>query len=177
VYYRWLGERTTIRFLDLQSFFLYSFTLGVNRFSSILLDPADIADLHLIPSEEILSRHFPIRGPEWLTNAANAEMRSVEDVFCDFQNELLVPIGKTPSADNRLFPDAFAGALLWAYFGGIYWLEECVDQICNCISLAGTLDDYGVARYQVKKTMQLIENEDIQRVLALRDVYRREQED
>ena len=178
-YYRSVEERhVPIRLPDIQSFFLYSFTLGVNSLPYLLSLPDEIeqppADVNeLIPSDEVLARQFTIRGPEWLCAAANREMPSVENVFCAFQNDVLLPMAKSPQLDHRLLADAIATSFLWSFFGGTYWLKEVVLEICECIEMTGgRTDESGTAVYQVKKSMQMIDNEHIERVLKASDIFR-----
>jgi|GEM_PF-2202548 len=160
------ARKTNIKLPDVQSFFLYSFTLGINQFAIGLRRPGDVYDPKPFSAEDVLSRRFPIRGPEWVCNTANMEMYSVENAFCDLQNEILVPTAKGSPSDYALLSDIIAGSFLWSFFAGIYWLNEAVEEIRGCLSLTGGITDgSGVAMYQVKKSMQLIGDEDIERVM------------
>jgi hypothetical protein len=170
-YYDLIREKDLpIRFPDLQSYFLYSFTKGINLFWTAGVCPKDSTVVTPIRPDDILDRRFPILGPEWLCDAANREMPSVENVFCDFQNELLVPVGqRSPDAnfDRRLLADAVAGAFLWAFVGGSSWMREIVVSIKECLdSRGGDLDPSGFALYPVKKSMQLISDDEIIRIMA-----------
>lgn len=171
-YYAQIPQGGQIRLPDVQSYFLYSFTLGVNLFAPTLANPAHLVDPHLLPPNDILERRFPIRGPEWLCNAANAEMPSVENVFCDFQNKMLIPLAKAPSVNSRFLADTIAGAFLWAYFGGIYWLKEAVEEITKSVSMWRVLEPAKTAVYPVKKSMQLIDSDGITRVLTASAIFK-----
>jgi hypothetical protein len=165
-------EAIRIRFPDVQSFFLYSFTRGVNLFTPYLADPEDLSDVHPISVDEIIGRRFPIYGPDWVCLAANREMPSLENVFCDFQDNVLVPVGRSSSsASGRLTADVIAGIFLWGYFGGTYWLKEAVREIAEPYSLFGgeTRAEVG-AVCQVKRSMQFIGGEDLKRVLSFAPV-------
>jgi hypothetical protein len=172
-YYHTLSQRNVpIRLPDIQSFFLYSFTLGINKFSFLLMDPTDVPNSRQIPSTEILNRHFPIRGPQWLCNAVNKEMPYLENVFCDFQDDLLKPIMKSSPVNHRLLADAIAGSFLWAFFGGSYWFNEAIDQLCRSISLSeGQINESGRVSFQIKKSMEVVEKDDIKRVVDLSSIY------
>lgn len=173
-YYETLSQRNVpIRFPDIQSFFLYSFTSGINLSSFLLMDPRDIPSFSQISSADILKRNFPIRGPAWLCNAINVEIPFVENVFCDFQDEILMPIFQKSPVDDRFAADAIAGAMLWAFFGGTFWLKECVMEVCESFfRLNKDMASSEKAMYQVKKTTQLISKKDIDRALANYDTYK-----
>jgi hypothetical protein len=159
----------SIRFPDLQSYFLYAFTLGVNKFSWVLLDPKDLPEVVPPVGEEILARHFPVNGPRWLTDAMNSEMPYLENVFCDFQDKILVPIGRD-SGDARLFADVFAGSLLWAYWGGKYWFREVIAQISGASRFASSPRQMeGV--HQVKRRMLFVDEEECAKALAAQDLF------
>ena len=95
-YYESLSERkVNIRLPDIQSFFLFSLTLGINYFAIALRKPGDIYDPQPFSLSDVLNWRFPIGGPEWVCSAANREMPYVADVFCDFQDEILKPMGES----------------------------------------------------------------------------------
>lgn len=172
MYYNSLTKQNPdVELIDIQSFFLYSFTAGLCMHSDALMDPQDLPGPRRISLEDILNRHFPIRGPEWLCNAADSEMSYVADAFCEFQDEALIPIEQKIPFDRMLLADAIAGTLLWAFLGGTYWLKECILEICESYSLLNDKIPELESIYPVKKTVQLIDKDDVQRVLAMRDFY------
>lgn len=159
-----------ICFPDVQSYFLYAFTMGINRFSVFLMEPSDSPTAHPIPPHAILGRHFPIRGPEWLCNAANREMLPVENVFCDFQNKLMVPIARTPLGDGRMIADMVGGAFLWAYLAGTYWLKEAVAEISSAEAVTGRAPQPMVI-HQVKHSMECLTSEELLRVITASAIF------
>ena len=175
-FYSSLAERNTnIELLDVQSYFLFAFTKGINEYSVSLLNPDEIVPPKPITSEQILNRRFPIRGPEWVCDAANREMEHIANVFCDLQNEFIVPLAKKEPYDAQLISDVIAGAFFWAYFAGIYWFQEAVKEIRDCLSLAGgRLDPSEPSMYQVRRAMLLIPGEDVKRVLKMADAFQEE---
>jgi hypothetical protein len=161
---------STICFPDLQSYFLFAFTMGINKFSSILLDPEDLSKDVPPIGKEVLARHFPIPGPQWLTEAANAEMPYVENVFCDFQNEILIPTGLQNPGDGRILADVFAGSLLWAYFGGSYWFSEAIAQITEASRFACSPRQME-GMHEVKRRMLFLDEEDCAKALAAQNLF------
>lgn len=160
----------SLRFPDVQSCFLYAFTRGVNQFSFGLMDPDDIPEPARVSIEQVLARRFPILGPQWLCNAANREMPTLENVFCGLQDEVLVPAGRTCSArSGRILADAIAGTFLWGFFGGTYWLREAIREIAEPYVVVGSGLGEG-AVCQVKRSMQFLDGDDISRVLAFAPV-------
>lgn len=172
-YYSSLRERNTnIKLPDVQSFFLFAFKEGVNPYSMFLLNPDEIIPPKPITSEQILSRRFPIRGSEWVCDAANREMPFIEKVFCDFHDQIIVPLAKKEPYDALLIADAIAGAFLWAYFTGNYWIQEAVKEIRDCLSLVGgQFDPSELSMYQVRKAMLLESWADVAKALKLTDTF------
>lgn len=156
---------------DIQSYFLFAFTIGINLYSAALLDPEEIKSMPDSPYESIghngiINRLFPIRGPEWLCNAANREMPFMENVFCDFQDKLIVPTYKAEPADYRLGADCIASAFLWSIVGGWYWFKEAMQDIKNkSIMSPKDLWGPGASMCQVKRGMFMIENTDLKRAI------------
>ena len=167
-YYEVLSkEKIPIRLPDIQSFYLYAFALGINQTSVYLLDPEDLSIPRDVPSEEILDRRFQIRGPEWVCNTVNIEMPYVENVFCDFQDLILKPIGESKPIDHRLLADAIAVSFLWSYFGGYQWINEAINEICDSFSKYYSSRTHPEdAVYQVKRSLQLITSSEMTRILT-----------
>jgi hypothetical protein len=151
-----------IRFPDIQSFFLFAFTLGINQKSPALLAPEDRQNLVRASIPDVVARRFPIHGPQWLSTAANREMPHVENAFCDFQDEVLIPFAKREGAGRRV-ADAIAGAFLWAMLAGVCWIEEAVHEIAGRMTQLGLEPAMGM--YQVKRCMALLTPEEVERVV------------
>jgi len=165
--------REKVSLPDVQSVFLYAFTAGVNDGLFSFYDQR-IGDSSDVPMDQILRREFPIRGPEWVCAAANHEMPSIENVFCEFQNKIIVPVAKNNPSETDL-ADVLAGSFLWAYLAGGSWFIESVKDVWHCFCLAGReVDPSETSVYQIKKGMIPILGEDVEHVVERVRLLKRE---
>ena len=173
---RYFSSISTVRLPDIQSFFLYAFTLQLNKYSLVLLSNEAAEELleigsPYISNEQILERGYPVIGPQWLCDAVNREMPHLENVFCDFQNELIIPASKSSLGEPRLLADIIALVLYWGQQAGWYWFREIISQLTSQLAEPWNQGIEPIAMYQVKRSMLLIEKEDIEKVLELNEIF------
>lgn len=158
----------TMGVAEIESYFLYSFTVGVNTFAPMLLKKEHRSDASLLPANEILARRLPIHGPGWLATAVDREMPAVAGVFSDFQSNIVAPIAKISPDSPRLLADAIAGTFLWAFVGGDYWFRELALDVCGGLANSTDPPNWGGRHMcELKKSTQLIAYSDLGRLCLL----------
>jgi hypothetical protein len=126
-FYRWAPK--PIRLPDLQAFFGYAFTLGINFVAHPLVDCEMEDAMTLVEGPQILRRQYPIRGPAWVGEAAHRERARVEAVFCAIHDQLIVPAFKGQATDGRYCADCLGLAFLWGLMGGLVWTKEAFTMV------------------------------------------------
>jgi len=95
----------------IQTFFLFAFAKGAESAFQWHHNKKGKVDLAYYP-EEVVERRFAMHVTEEFNEAVNLVLPSVEDVFCDFQDDILTKYG--PEQDNTKIADIIACGLLWS---------------------------------------------------------------
>lgn len=158
----------TIRVPHTESYFLYSFTMGINNLAPMLSAPENRSKGLTPPPCDILARRIQVLGPSWLAMAVDKEMPSVMAVFSDFQNNIIGPVARISTDAPRLLADTIAGSFLWAYVGGVQWVREMALEVCGTLcKLNGPPNRDGRHLCEMKKSTQLIPYSDLGRLCTL----------